>query len=362
MKKLLYSIILSFILLFINSCGGGSGSSSDNKDSSSSKSSFTTESSSSTQSSIEIEVSGRYAINQAANTMYCSDGSSVYIPESSTIITINQNNNVISSPIANNVEVIDFSSMTGSVSNDGSFNISGWVTKYINGSTNIAKDIFTLSGNFEEYGWYGIYEEKIEVSNDSCLLRTTFYGIKNPPETSTSSQSSYASSSFHSNSSSSVSTVSDYPVGGIFINGTYKANISFSDFNIYEETITGDIIKTMNCSNIVYFQDALLKINGLSRQLIFKDYSNTSCTVENIYSKSTSTIGKYNVNISREADNWYLDTLSNKYIKTSNCYEYVFYEDATLDMTLSTHGTIIFSDYLNTECTVEGVFNRLLLP
>jgi hypothetical protein len=61
-------------------------------------------------------------------------------------------------------------------------------------------------------------------------------------------------------------------------------------------------------------------------------------------------------------DNWYLDTLSNKYIKTSNYYEYVFYEDATLDMTLSTHGTIIFSDYVNTECTVEGVFNRLLLP
>jgi hypothetical protein len=58
----------------------------------------------------------------------------------------------------------------------------------------------------------------------------------------------------------------------------------------------------------------------------------------------------YKVNVNRESDDLYKDTLSNSYIKTRYCYEYVYYQDAILDATTS---KLIFGN--NRECDVDKI-------
>jgi uncharacterized protein (DUF2141 family) len=69
----------------------------------------------------------------------------------------------------------------------------------------------------------------------------------------------------------------------------------------------------------------------------------------------------YAVTVSRDAQNYYVGKYAwQGVIKTQFCYEYVYYDDATLSLTTSSTGTLIFSS--GQQCSVENVFDPANYP
>jgi hypothetical protein len=92
--------------------------------------------------------------------------------------------------------------------------------------------------------------------------------------------------------------------------------------------------------------------------LIFID-SKDKCDVKAVFGTADQKEGKYEVTVTREADDWYEVFGTSTYIKTSACLSLALGEDAVLSLTGGNFGNLIFKD--STNCMVEGLYSKLRL-
>jgi hypothetical protein len=138
----------------------------------------------------------------------------------------------------------------------------------------------------------------------------------------------------------------------------YRISVSREDANLYKVIGEDILILTQYCYEYVYYEDALLRMNGYSGEIVFLNSGN-KCNVKAVYGPADIRPGTYEIQLNRESDNWYMVCGTKLFIKTGFCMSFGFMEDALLKISFGGMGEILFSD--GSECNVEGVYTRLKL-
>ena len=138
--------------------------------------------------------------------------------------------------------------------------------------------------------------------------------------------------------------------------------------NFYEDSFQNLIIQTSFCYELVYSDNAVLRVDNPSGNLIGKLlFSNgNECDVKQIYEEKAVSIGQYALTVNRVESNFYEDPNQDVIINTRYCYNYAYSQEAilTVDSPYGYNiGTILFDDIVNTECDVQRVlFEKVLTP
>jgi len=111
----------------------------------------------------------------------------------------------------------------------------------------------------------------------------------------------------------------------------YRITVSRIDANRYSVQGQSVVIQTKFCYEYVYFEDAILRMHGFTGRISFLD-SGGVCDVEAVLSRTDLDPGTYSVAVTHEDDNWYSVLNTNIYLETFVCYEYVYYQDAFLQV------------------------------
>jgi hypothetical protein len=139
---------------------------------------------------------------------------------------------------------------------------------------------------------------------------------------------------------------------------TYELSVTRKGGNTYKVDGKNIIIQTRYCYVYAYSENSILKSNGYGGDLIFID-SKDKCDVKAVFGTADQKEGKYEVTVTREADDWYEVFGTSTYIKTSACLSLALGEDAVLSLTGGNFGNLIFKD--GTNCMVEGLYSKLRL-
>ncbi len=138
----------------------------------------------------------------------------------------------------------------------------------------------------------------------------------------------------------------------------YKVSVTRRDSNLYKVTGKDIYIHTRYCYEYVYYEDAILKMNGYTGEIIFLE-EGEKCDVRAVFGPAEIEPGTYKVTISRESDNWYEIFGTDIFIKTSMCLSLALGEEVILKLSAGGIGNLYFSD--GDECMVEGVYAHLKL-
>jgi hypothetical protein len=137
----------------------------------------------------------------------------------------------------------------------------------------------------------------------------------------------------------------------------YEISVTRKGSNIYKVEGKNIYIHTRYCYEYVYSENAFLKVNGYSGEIIFLD-SGGNCNVKAVYASSEQKPGKYAVTINREDDDWYEIWGTGIHIKTSGCLSLALGQEAVLSITDSGYGTLFIE---GNQCIVEGLYSKISL-
>ena len=98
----------------------------------------------------------------------------------------------------------------------------------------------------------------------------------------------------------------------------YQVSITRKGSNLYKVTGKDIYIFTRYCYEYVYYEDAILRMNGYLGEIIFLD-EGEKCDVKAVYGPAEIKPGTYKVTISHESDDWYEIFGTDSFIKTSIC-------------------------------------------
>lgn len=149
-----------------------------------------------------------------------------------------------------------------------------------------------------------------------------------------------------------VYTISEpLPVGDF-----YSITASREDSNLYKVIGEDVYIITKYCYEYVYYDSA--KLYG-ANSIIFEDSS--TCDVDSVVGLTSLSPGNYSVSVSMELSNWYAlqAPYSGQYLKTSYCYEYVYYDNATFSVSYLNPYVIYFQN--GNDCDALGYYYPLNL-
>ena len=138
----------------------------------------------------------------------------------------------------------------------------------------------------------------------------------------------------------------------------YQVSVTRKGSNLYKVTGKDIYIFTRYCYEYVYYEDAILRMNGYLGEIIFLD-EGKKCDVKAVYGPAEIKPGTYKVTISHESDDWYEIFGTDSFIKTSICLSLALGEEAILKVSAGGLGTLYLPD--GDECMVEGVYTRLKL-
>jgi hypothetical protein len=139
----------------------------------------------------------------------------------------------------------------------------------------------------------------------------------------------------------------------------YSVTVTRKGSNNYRVDGKGIFITTRYCYEYVYSADAILKMSGRTGEIHFVE-EDEACPVKGVYGKVDVQPNEYTITVSREEDHWYRIGSSDRFIRTSMCLQLALGEDALLNMSTDSDGTLHFLDS-DASCTVEGVFEQLRL-
>lgn len=137
----------------------------------------------------------------------------------------------------------------------------------------------------------------------------------------------------------------------------YRVSVSRKSSNTYRVIGKDILIHTKYCYEYVYLEDALLTMNGYTGSIVFLE-SGGKCDVEGVYAHLNLDPGTYSITLSHEDDDWYSILEADIFIATSGCYEYVYFEDAVLQVSNSSAIMLYVGD---NQYVVESVYERLKL-
>jgi hypothetical protein len=138
----------------------------------------------------------------------------------------------------------------------------------------------------------------------------------------------------------------------------YDVFVTRKGSNLYKVDSSDVIIQTRYCYVIAYSGKALLRSTGYGGEFVFAD-SRDTCSVKAVYGRSKSFHGNFDVQVNREADDWYGIVGNDNYIKTSLCLNPARNQSATVTLHGDGWGTLRFED--GGGCTVEGIYSQLQL-
>lgn len=144
---------------------------------------------------------------------------------------------------------------------------------------------------------------------------------------------------------------------GISMADNYEVSVTRKGSNLYKVDGENIFVHTRYCYEYVYYENAILKMNGNYGEIVFID-SGEKCDVSAVYGQSDQPPGNYSVTISRKDNDWYEVWGSDVYIKTSGCLSLALGEEAILKISAGGYGTLIVG---GNQCMVEGVFAKLKL-
>lgn len=138
----------------------------------------------------------------------------------------------------------------------------------------------------------------------------------------------------------------------------YQVSVTRKGSNLYKVTGKDIYINTRYCYEYVYYEDAILSMNGYIGEIIFLN-EGEKCDVKAVYGPAEIKPGTYKVTISRKSDNWYEIFGTDTFIKTSICLSLALSEEAILKISAGGIGNLYLSE--GDKCMVEGVYTRLKL-
>lgn len=138
----------------------------------------------------------------------------------------------------------------------------------------------------------------------------------------------------------------------------YKVSVTRKGSNLYKVTGKDIYIYTRYCYEYVYYEDALLRMNGYTGEIIFLE-EGEKCDVVAVFGPAEIDPGTYKVTISYESDDWYKILGMDIFIKTSMCLSLALGEEVILEISAEGIGNLYFSD--GDKCMVEGIYARLKL-
>ena len=122
----------------------------------------------------------------------------------------------------------------------------------------------------------------------------------------------------------------------------YSMDVTRKGSNLYEATASRVMVVTRYCYEYAYYEAAILDWNGYNGALYFLD-SNADCDVRHVYAPASVEVGRYDIDVTREEDNWYSVNGTSHILKTSLCLELALSDDAILDWS-GVSGTLHFLD------------------
>ena len=137
----------------------------------------------------------------------------------------------------------------------------------------------------------------------------------------------------------------------------YEISVTRKGRNIYKVDGRNIIIQTRYCYEYVYSENAFLRMNGYSGEMIFLN-SGGKCDVAGVYGQIDPSSGKYLVTIYRVDDDWYEVLGKDIYIKTTGCLSLPVGEDAVLTISQGGYGTLHTGGQ---QCMVEGLYSKIYL-
>lgn len=137
----------------------------------------------------------------------------------------------------------------------------------------------------------------------------------------------------------------------------YEVSVTRKGSNLYKVDIKDIFIHTRYCYEYVYGETSILKMSGMSGEIIFTE-ANSSCQVKAVYGKSEQAPGNFMVTVNREDDDWYEIFGQGIYIKTNTCISLALGTEAVLNLAAGGYGTLHIE---GNQCMVEGVYSRLRL-
>ncbi len=139
----------------------------------------------------------------------------------------------------------------------------------------------------------------------------------------------------------------------------YRVNVVRQGGNLYWAEAEKMYIQTAYCSDGSDAGEAMLRINGDSRDITFPE-SGYKCDVKMIFGQTELKVGKYSIHVSREDDNWYKIVDKKMALKTDGCFSLVENMQAGLQINADGSGTLSMLE-ADEECAVEGVYSEAQL-
>jgi len=140
--------------------------------------------------------------------------------------------------------------------------------------------------------------------------------------------------------------------------GSYEVNVTRKGSNVYRVDGRDVMVQTRYCYVYGYSEEAILKSSAYGGELIFID-SRDKCDIKAIYGKTEPKAGKYAVQVTREADDWYEVQGVGLYLQTSMCLSLALGQDAFLTINPGGYGRLVFDD--GQSCMVESVYSKIKL-
>ena len=142
--------------------------------------------------------------------------------------------------------------------------------------------------------------------------------------------------------------------------GEYTEVVSTYDNDFYKIDSKNILIRTNNCLEDVRGQEVLVSMSGTSGEITFTE-TESKCAVVAVYGTKGYRVGNYQVNITRDQENWYKITDQDIYIRTQDCLIYATEQEGLLSVSMvgkSGSGSLHFE---GEACRVIGLYTPLEL-
>jgi len=137
----------------------------------------------------------------------------------------------------------------------------------------------------------------------------------------------------------------------------FEINLTRKERNLYKENQKNLLIQTRFCFEFAFAADAILKIDGLSKFVIFTNSGN-KCDVKAIYKKIEINEQKKVVNVYKIEDGWYQIMGTDIYFLTTSCLNLSLSADVVLNVYKNNLGGMIQFDKYSS-CSIEGFYSKI---
>jgi hypothetical protein len=139
---------------------------------------------------------------------------------------------------------------------------------------------------------------------------------------------------------------------------TYKIDLTRKERNLYKVSGKEIYLRTKYCYSYAHSATSIFESYGRGGTITFLD-DDDECDVKYVLGGLTPDHGDYRVTINRDDDDLYEIPGTDTFIRTSGCYSYAMYEEASMTLLQFGIGTLNLAD--GSSCTIEGMYKKLRL-